>query len=53
MGRLWRYLRCPHARLQGVYGDEIIFVASWRRIQCIDCRRYLDLPLSILTTENR
>ena len=50
MSRLWR---CPHARLQGVYGDEIIFVAGCRRIQCIDCRRYLDLPLSILTKENR
>ena len=52
MRRLWRWLRCPHAHLRGVY-DEIIFAANWRRVQCLDCRRYLDLPLSILTKENR
>ena len=45
---LWRWLTCTHKNLRGVYGDEIIFVANWRRIQCLDCHRYLDLPLSTL-----
>lgn len=48
MKRLWRWIFCPHKNLRGVYGDEIIFVANWRRIACVDCHRYLNLPLKVL-----
>jgi len=44
---IFKWCRCPHANIRGVYGDEIIFAANWRRLQCIDCGRYLDGPLSL------
>lgn len=40
------FKRCKHEHIRGVYGDEIIFCASWRRLQCIDCGRYLKGSLS-------
>ena len=44
----WR--RCPHARIRGIYGDEIVFATpGQRRLQCIDCGRYLDGPVSLAT----
>lgn len=44
--------RCPHANIRGVYGDEIIFVAGWRRLQCVDCGRYLDGGLELANTQD-
>lgn len=50
MKRWWRSLRkwrrCPHVHLNGIYGDEINFVGGWR-LQCGDCGRYLDGPVSL------
>lgn len=39
--------RCPHANIRGVHGDEIIHAANWRRLNCIDCGRYLDGDLEL------
>lgn len=50
--RFWHWLTCPHESLRGVYGDEIIFAANWRRIACTDCGKYLDLPLTALGDPN-
>ncbi len=33
---------CEHKNLRGVYGDEIIFVANYKRTQCVDCLKYLE-----------
>lgn len=46
--RFWRWLTCTHKNLRGVYGDEIIFTAGWRRIACTDCGKYLNRPLTAL-----
>jgi hypothetical protein len=38
----WRQRRaCPHSRLRGIYGDEII-TAGFKRLRCLDCGRLLD-----------
>ena len=49
MKRIWAWPTCKHKNLRGIYGDEIIFAANWKRTQCTDCHRYLDLPLSAVT----
>lgn len=38
--------RCPHSRLEGIYGDEINRVGGWR-LRCVDCKRYLDGPVDL------
>jgi len=45
----WKTRHCPHARIRGVYGDEIIFRAHGLRLKCLDCLRYLDGPLELAT----
>lgn len=49
----WEFRRranCPHARLRGIYGDEITFATPrFNRLQCLDCGRYLDGPVSLAT----
>lgn len=41
--------RCPHSRLRGIYGDEVIFnTPSFARLQCLDCGAYLDGPVSLV-----
>ena len=43
----WRKrLHCPHSRLDGIYGDEIIAVGYWR-LQCLDCHAFLDGPVKL------
>ena len=44
--RRWR--RCPHARIAGIYGDEIYRSAGYR-LRCLDCGRLLDGPVSLAT----
>ena len=39
--------RCPHLNVRGIYGDEINQTPGFRRLQCVDCGRYLDGPVSI------
>lgn len=48
---IFKWRRCPHSNIRGVYGDEIIFAANWRRLQCLDCWRYLDGPLSLANND--
>lgn len=38
---------CPHSRLRGIYGDEINRTPGYRRLQCLDCERYLDGPVRL------
>lgn len=38
--------RCPHSRLQGIYGDMVNQVGGWR-LRCLDCKRLLDGPVSL------
>jgi len=49
--RWWQFVRrsrCPHSRVRGIYGDEIIFgTPNWNRIQCLDCGKFLDGPVGI------
>jgi len=33
--------RCPHSDVRPIHGDEINHVGGYR-LQCNDCRRYLD-----------
>lgn len=51
MIRWWEFRkrsRCPHVNVRGIYGDEIIFATpNWNRIQCLDCGKFLDGPVSI------
>lgn len=43
----WRQCRaCPHSRLRGIYGDEII-AAGFKRLHCLDCGRLLDGPVRL------
>lgn len=44
--RSWR--RCPHASIRGIYGDEINHSAGYR-LECEDCGRLLDGPVSLAT----
>ena len=44
--RLRRRLHCPHEHVEGIYGDEINRVGGYR-LQCRDCRAFLDGPVSI------
>jgi hypothetical protein len=45
----WRS-RCPHVRIRGIWGDEIIFASPrYSRLQCLDCGRHLDGPVSLAT----
>ena len=53
MDRVRIFNRCPHANIRGVYGDEIIFAANWRRLCCIDCGRYLDGDLELANVNYR
>lgn len=46
----FRINRCPHVRIRGIYGDEIRF-SGWKRLQCLDCGRLLDGPVSLATEE--
>lgn len=41
----WR--RCPHVNLRGIYGDEINATPRGYRLQCRDCGRLLDGPVSL------
>ena len=42
----WRQRRrCPHSNLRGIYGDEIN--ARRSRLECRDCRRFIDGPVSL------
>lgn len=48
---------CPHSRLRGIYGDEILHrmnVWSGRifRLECLDCRSLLDGPVSLAKTRH-
>lgn len=49
MWRIFSYkLGCPHTRIRGIYGDEIIFgTPCFARLQCVDCRKYLEGPVSL------
>ena len=38
--------RCPHSELGAIYGDQINFVGGWR-LQCLNCRSYLDGPVKL------
>lgn len=38
--------RCPHSRLEGIYGDAVRFNA-WYRLRCLDCGRLLDGPVRL------
>jgi hypothetical protein len=42
-----RWRRCPHQCLRGVYGDEVNQYAGGYRLQCRDCGKYLDGPVSL------
>ena len=44
-----KWLRCPHVRTVGIYGDAIIHTPKWRRLLCLDCNRTLDGPVSLRT----
>jgi hypothetical protein len=46
--RLFRFNRCPHVNIRGIYGDEII-ARGWYRLECMDCGRLLDGPISLAT----
>lgn len=49
MIRWWQFRKrahCPHEHLIGIFGDEINWVGGWR-LQCRDCGRYLDGPVSL------
>jgi len=49
MIRWWEFLKraaCPHSRLRGIYGDEII-LSGYRRLWCLDCGRLLDGPVRL------
>lgn len=38
--------RCPHSRLRGIYGDEVIIgTPRFSRLQCRDCGKFLDGPV--------
>lgn len=40
--------RCPHSNLRPIYGDEIIVCTpDFNRLQCRDCRRYLNGPVAL------
>lgn len=43
--RKWR--RCPHVRIRGIHGDEINYTPKFRRLECLDCGRHLDGPVSL------
>lgn len=46
--------RCPHVDVRAIYGDEIIFgTPKWNRLQCRDCGRFLDGPVSIAVDRQR
>lgn len=50
MGKRTSWRRCPHVRIRGIYGDEVVFAApGFRRLQCLDCGRHLDGPVSLAT----
>ena len=51
IGWLRKRLHCPHRRVKGIYGDEINMVGGYR-LQCLDCRAFLDGPVS-LASESR
>ena len=43
--------RCPHSNLRPIYGDEIIFATpKFSRLQCRNCGKYLDGPVSLAYT---
>lgn len=45
----WQFKKrssCPHSRLRGIYGDEII-VAGFKRLWCADCGKLLDGPVRL------
>lgn len=44
-------VRCPHRVLTPIYGDQVNMVGGWR-LQCADCYRYLDGPVSLAATRN-
>lgn len=39
--------RCPHVAIRGIFGDEINHTPGFRRLQCLDCGRHLDGPVSL------
>lgn len=46
LASLRRRLHCPHSSLLGIYGDEINACGGYR-LQCMDCRAYLDGPVQL------
>jgi hypothetical protein len=49
----WRQrCACPHSRLRGIYGDEII-AAGFKRLRCLDCGRLLDGPVRLAESRRR
>ena len=49
MTRAFRWLRCPHVRTVGIYGDRINYTPKGRRLRCLDCGRDLDGPVTLAT----
>jgi hypothetical protein len=51
MSEWWQFKkrsRCPHRQLRGIFGDEIIFATPfYSRLQCLECGKYLDGPVSL------
>lgn len=46
----WEWVKkhhCPHVHVRGIYGDEINHTSGYRRLQCLNCGRLLDGPVSI------
>lgn len=44
--------RCPHVNVRGIYGDEVNHRGGYR-LQCRDCGRLLDGPVSIAVERGR
>ena len=44
--------RCPHSRLNPIYGDAINHNGGYR-LWCRDCRRHIDGPVSLAYSRAR
>lgn len=51
MIRWWQFRKrsaCPHVNVRAIYGDEVTYATpDFNRIQCLDCWKFLDGPVSI------
>lgn len=47
MGQRRRRRHCPHARLRGIYGDEINRTPGGQRLCCLHCGALLDGPVAM------